>query len=296
MNPIISVIVPTHNRSKLLIKQLEALATQSLSPELYEVLIVDDGSTDSTPDLFKTQSFPSNFRYLRKEQAGPAQARNFGALNARGVILSFTDDDCIADPNWLYAVADSFNDPLIRVAHGCTFTNKETKTPLTHQIESNSWNPVIPTCNAAYRKSFFFEIGGFDTEFPYAHNEDTDLAWKALERSRVIFNPEMKVYHPPIEVPLSKQVKRLSMLKSEFLLFKRHKKSYQRWRARSPWHTIYGLVFFYHQIRLLKFHLGFYRKPSLMIKGIAISLWSWVYLIILFPSFLKENQKIRSLS
>lgn len=295
MNPLISVVIPTHNRSALLEQQLQAMSRQTMSAELFEVVVVDDGSSDATPTLFQKQTYPTNFRYLRKEQSGPAHARNFGAANAKGIILAFTDDDCIADPNWIEQIDRSFQDPLIRVVHGCTYTNKEDKTPLTHQVESKAWNPVIPTCNAAYRKSFFFEIGGFDTEFPYPHNEDTDLAWKALGRARSIYNPKMKIYHPPIEVPLSKQVRRLNMLKSEFLLFKRHKKSYQRWRSQSPWHTIYGLVFFYHQIRLFKFHLGFYKKPWLMFKGLIISFWSWIYLIILFPSFVKENLKVREL-
>ncbi len=292
--PEISIVMATYNRADLLIKQLLAFESQTLNKDLFEVVIVNDGSTDRTKNLLDLWSRKFiNLNVIHKQNGGPAKARNTGVYHSLGKIIAFTDDDCIVDGDWLENIHRVFNQRKdIQVIEGLTYTEKENRTPLTHQIENLTWNPVIPTCNAAYRKEFFARMGGFDTDFPYAHNEDTDLAWRVLEETEVLFCEEVKVYHPPIPVRFFSQLKRMRMLKSEFLLFKKNKEAYQKWRTEHPWVTIYSEVFFKHQLLNLKFHLGFFRKPKLMLQGILLSLGWWCYLLLLFPEYLHESRKI----
>lgn len=282
----LSVVMATYNRSDLLVKQLQAFATQTIAKENFEVVIVNDGSVDDTANVLEVWSkIMGNLSYINQVNGGPAVARNKGVEVAKGEIIAFTDDDCIVDKDWVEAILTAFIDKNVQVLEGLTYTTKELRTPLTHQIENLSWNPVIPTCNAAYRKNFFQELGGFDINFPFPHNEDTDLAWRVLEHTEVKFCETMKVYHPPVKVKFKSQLKRMRMLISEFILYKKNTSAYKKWRSTNPWTTIYKEVFFKHQLLNLKFHLGFYRKPKLMIQGICLSFGWWIYLIVLFPKF-----------
>lgn len=293
--PEFSVVMATYNRKELMVKQLIAFENQTMEKDRFEVIIVNDGSTDGTMELLN--QWPDtdlNLNIIHCQNGGPAKARNAGVFQALGKIIAFTDDDCIVDNNWLMEIYRTFHsNNEIQVVEGLTYTDKKARTPLTHQIENLTWNPVIPTCNAAYKKEFFVRLGGFDTDFPYPHNEDTDLAWRVLEETDVHFCANVRVYHPPVPVRFGKQLGRMKMLKSEFLLFKKNRKAYKKWRAENPWLTIYREVFLIHQLFNLKFHLGFYKRPKLMLQGLLLSLGWWLYLILLLPGYFNESLKVK---
>lgn len=289
--PEISIVMATYNRVHLLHNQLVAFENQTLDQNRFEVVIVNDGSSDHTNIVLEEWSDKlKNLSFVNQVNSGPAVARNTGVAHAKGEVIAFTDDDCIVDDDWLERILDVFKDESIKVLEGFTYTNKKLRTPFTHQIENIKWNPVIPTCNAAYRKSFFEEIGGFDESFPFPHNEDTELAWRVLESTDVLFLDNMKVYHPPIQVTFMSQLKRMKMLSSEFILFQKNPTGYKKWRSKHPWITIYKEVFIKHQLLNLKFHLGFFRKPKIMFKGLILSFGWWIYLIKLLPSFIRQSK------
>lgn len=96
----ISVVIPTYNRCSDLKKALCSLEKQSLSSNLYEVIVVDDGSTDGTCEV-ASQSFTFSFNYVYQNNSGDAQARNTGAQVARGEYLVFIDDDITLEKNCL---------------------------------------------------------------------------------------------------------------------------------------------------------------------------------------------------
>ena len=101
-SPLISVVIPTFNRAESLKSTLESLVEQSLAHEKYEVVIVDDGSTDSTPEVCR--SFALRMRLVacrHTENSGISAAKNTGILASRGRILLFADDDDIADHHLL---------------------------------------------------------------------------------------------------------------------------------------------------------------------------------------------------
>lgn len=100
-SPLISVIIPTLNRAALLKRSLESLAHQTLEKEQYEIIIIDDGSTDSTPELCQGFSPRLRLKYFRIDSSGIAAAKNLGIFTSNGPILLFFDDDDFADRNLL---------------------------------------------------------------------------------------------------------------------------------------------------------------------------------------------------
>lgn len=102
---IFSVIVPTYNRADEINELLNSLVNQTIDDSLFEVIIVDDGSTDDTEEIInRIQDKTSlNLSFLKQDHKGPGEARNLGMANAKGEFLLFIDSDCIADENWLTA-------------------------------------------------------------------------------------------------------------------------------------------------------------------------------------------------
>src|SRR5688572_9224279 len=96
-----SVIIPTHNRSNLLRKSLESLSRQTLDRDLFEVVVVDDGSTDDTRCVCKEIASDFDLKYVYLTKAGNASAKNAGIFASKSPILFFFDDDDVADPKLL---------------------------------------------------------------------------------------------------------------------------------------------------------------------------------------------------
>ena len=96
-----SVVIPTYNRKAALTRCLDALTRQTVLPQEFEVLVVDDGSTDGTADTVAARRDPFRLRYFRQEQAGPGSARNLGIDEAAGELVLFIGDDIYADERLL---------------------------------------------------------------------------------------------------------------------------------------------------------------------------------------------------
>ncbi len=118
--PLVSVVVPTHNRRDLLERCLSALAAQDYSN--FEVIVIDDGSTDDTPDFlrrFADQHSGLALRTLRQERClGANPSRNRGIRDARGEFVAFEDNDCIARPDWLTRLVRGFTGDRVAAVVG----------------------------------------------------------------------------------------------------------------------------------------------------------------------------------
>jgi glycosyltransferase involved in cell wall biosynthesis len=99
--PVISVVIPTRNRAQLLAAMLDSLEQQTIELDRFEVVVVDDGSIDGTPDVCRDRARCGLIRYRRVSHGGIAQAKNFGLLAARAPIVLFLDDDDLAAPELL---------------------------------------------------------------------------------------------------------------------------------------------------------------------------------------------------
>ncbi len=104
----ISAIICTLNRAHYLEKALLSLINQSLPDEQYEIIIVDNGSTDNTKDVSIKYSSKRNIKYLYDPIKGLSQARNTGWQNAKGEYIAFLDDDGLASKNWLEEIINTF--------------------------------------------------------------------------------------------------------------------------------------------------------------------------------------------
>lgn len=290
----ITVIIPTYNRVDSLHQTLQALQKQTLATHLYEVIVVNDGSTDGTETYLNNVALTlSHFRFFTQKNAGPAAARNKGIYAAKGRIIAFTDDDCIPQDNWLEVIYHTFEKTNCVGVQGSTYTDVQDITPLTHQIDNENGNASVPTCNAAFTKDALLRIHGFDEHFPYPHNEDADLAWRIEKVGSILFEKKMRVYHPPRLDSFKKVAKRMKIMESEFRLFYRNPQAYQQKRAASPWKNIYWEIGVKTQVYYLLNRFKYYKRPLLMVQGFALTFLWWVDLVKRLPRFIHQAKKER---
>lgn len=196
-----SVIVPAYNASRTIKMCLEALMGQFMPREEYEVIVVDDGSTDDTARIIR--EFP--VKYVRQENRGPATARNRGVAEARGEIILFTDSDCVPEKNWIEEMAKPFRNSDVAAVKGAYRTLQSGVMARFSQLEFEERFEMlkkadsidmVDTYSAAFRKEVFTGAGGFDTSFPVANNEDTELSYRLAKAGhRMVFNPNAIVSH-----------------------------------------------------------------------------------------------------
>ncbi len=296
----VSVIVPTHNRRGLLERLLQSLFRQTLSPDRFEIVVASDGSTDGTAEMVKAlQKTHENLMFMEQQNQGPATARNAASRAARGKYLAFTDDDCIAADDWLEKLVKVFERSNAVAIQGRTSTVRSERTPLTIEVENERGMHGVPTCNAAYRKDVFHTAGGFDESFPFPHNEDADLAWRAEELGPIVFAPEVHVIHPPRRETLLRRARWVRYLQSDFLLFARHPEAYRRRCTASPWLTIYRQAFVFAQLGDLKSSVKYLIrpfKPRCFFEGIGLVLVRGWNLIRFFPDYCRASRRYRSVA
>ena len=221
----ITIIIPTYNRKVLLKKCINSLINQSYKD--FEIIVVDDGSTDGTKDLIKNYE---QIRYLRQENKGPGNARNLGIKNAGGSIIAFTDDDCIPDKDWLKNALHYFDDPAVIGVEGKTL-KKGKLTPTSIPI-INEYGGKYSTCNMFYRLSLLKEIGGFDKRFRFS-GEDSNLARRALKKGKIVFAKDVKVVHPVKYYDIKGFIKKHKSLKKTYwqVLGSKESKKYFSWES-----------------------------------------------------------------
>jgi glucosyl-dolichyl phosphate glucuronosyltransferase len=178
--PLISVIICTRNRAALLQKAIASVVSQDFPQPNYEVVIVDNGSTDQTPEIVREFQDRARIRYVHEERVGLCIARNTGWRAAEGRYVVFFDDDAIASTGWLDAIRRAFEDsvPPIGVVGGRVTPIWEKEQPpwLANEIAGSltivDWGPVDKTikdirrewlvgANMAIPKAILIEVGGF---------------------------------------------------------------------------------------------------------------------------------------
>lgn len=200
-----SVVVPAYNAAATLLQCLAALRDQSIDRAAYEIIVVDDGSTDKTADRASTVLGADHAQVIRAAHSGPANARNIGARAAQGELLLFTDADCEPAHDWLERMTSIFDDPTVSGAKGayCSrqrswvarFVQQEYRDKY-DRLRAQPTIDFIDTYSAAYRREVFVECGGFDPAFITASVEDQELSFRLAEQGhRLVFVPEAIVYH-----------------------------------------------------------------------------------------------------
>lgn len=116
----ISVIICTHNRCSLLKEALASLGTQSFPTRRFEIIVIDNNSTDDTRQVVESfaEGSPVPVSWVFEDKPGLSHARNAGICHARGEIIAFMDDDAAAGPGWVSALSRAFDDPATAAAGG----------------------------------------------------------------------------------------------------------------------------------------------------------------------------------
>lgn len=203
-----SVVIPAYNAAQTLPHTLRSLVRQNLARKKYEIIVVDDGSTDDTAARCQPWVDSGAVRWLQQpnhRNLGPAAARNLGAQHARGAVVVFTDADCRPEPEFLAALLRAFEDSAVDGAQGAYRTLQRQLPARFAQAEFESryalheeGGPVdlVATYAAAFRRDVFLEAGGFDTSYPTANNEDTEFSYRLLAAGkRLVFAPRAVVRH-----------------------------------------------------------------------------------------------------
>ena len=196
--PTASVVIPTLNRADLLGPLVDALAAQE-GVGAYEVIVVDDGSTDATPAVLEELAASSTapIRVLRTAMGrrGKSAARNVGWRAARAPIVAFTDDDCAPQRDWLAGLLEACR--AADVVQGLTDIDPRDSPrvrPYARFIVLTEFSWKFETCNMAYRRELLERLGGFDESLLWG--EDVDLGWRATELgARAGWAPDAVVYH-----------------------------------------------------------------------------------------------------
>jgi GT2 family glycosyltransferase len=195
-----SVVVCTYNGERWLRGCLEAL--DGLDYPAYEVIVVDDGSTDRTAEI--AAEFPQ-FRLISTPNRGLSSARNLGLEVATGDIVAYLDDDARPDPSWLTHLVRTLNASGHAAVGGPNIPPPDDGLvadcvagapggPI-HVLISDTEAEHIPGCNMAFRKALLQEIGGFDSVFRVA-GDDVDVCWRLQEAGLTVgFSPGAVVYH-----------------------------------------------------------------------------------------------------
>jgi hypothetical protein len=205
VTPLVSVVVPTHDRPGRLAALLAALRAQTLAQGDFEVIIVDDGSGPETAALLDSEgdreSGAGGVRRLRREHAGgPGTARNLGWREARAPLIAFTDDDCCPGPEWLAAGLRAHLASPRGLIQGRTEPNPDELDRLgvfSRTVSVPGPGPQYETCNIFYPRELLERLGGFDEAFDARlGGEDAELGWRALEAGRPTgFAHDALVFH-----------------------------------------------------------------------------------------------------
>jgi glycosyltransferase involved in cell wall biosynthesis len=192
-----SVIIPAYNAADTIGRCLEALDGQTRPPD--EIIVVDDGSTDTTAQVAGT----FDVHVISQSNQGPGGARNRGVAEAQGDLLLFTDADCAPTSDWVECMIAPFTSAEVAGAKGTYRTDQRGLVPRFVQVEyedrydrmrGRSSIDFIDTYSAAYRSDVFRSSGGFDVSLRM--NQDQELSFRLTEAGhRLVFVPEAKVYH-----------------------------------------------------------------------------------------------------
>lgn len=189
MQPLISVVIPTYNRKHIVFEAIKSVLQQE--PKNYEVIVIDNGSTDTTVEYLKSLQLP--IRIIRKENGGAAGARNEGIKHAEGKYIAFLDSDDLWLPGILKAQSEYlelnpniplvYTDQFIELKGKRINTTRFTMKKLTHEEMSRfdlpgfAQNQPIHISSVMVRKIIFDEIGYFNEDLKI--HEDTDM-WNRI--------------------------------------------------------------------------------------------------------------------
>lgn len=194
----VSVIIPVRNGAATIGAQLEALAVQTYPGE-WEVVVADNGSTDSTAEIVAAWSSRLPVRLVdASQQAGSSHARNTGAEHATGDFFAFCDADDVVAPQWLECLVAAAHDfDAVTGRQEASEINEAYvqawRPPRSQGLPRANFLPYAPSCNLGVWADVWRETGGFAEEYPQSH--DVEWSWRAQLASHTLGFAEGAVVH-----------------------------------------------------------------------------------------------------
>jgi glycosyltransferase involved in cell wall biosynthesis len=195
--PLLSIVVPTYNRRRILSRTLPSLLAQKVAGGQYEVIVVVDGSTDGTAEMLSRAGWRTRLRVVSQPNRGLAAARNRGAAEARGEIVLFLDDDMLVGDDVVGIHLDEHGTGGPKVVLGALgLAEGARRSFLTEGVAAWSRDMERRLSEPGYRLRFddwsfghasihralFLSLGGFDESFVSYGNEDYELGWRLTQR------------------------------------------------------------------------------------------------------------------
>lgn len=203
--PSVSVIIPARNRAAQTRACVESLLALDYPADRLEIIVFDDASD---PPLAETLAGLPVRLTASATNVGQSRARNLAAAHARGDLLAFLDNDCVAEPRWLRALVPYLSDPTFAIVGGrvlaaCSSgpvaSYESARSPLdmgAHggEVAADGAVAYLPTCNLIVRRDVLQHVGGFDADM--ALGEDVDFIWRVRQAGwRAWYAPEGRVIH-----------------------------------------------------------------------------------------------------
>jgi len=262
----ISVIIPARNEEKTIGQCLESLTRINFPAEDFEVIVVDNGSTDGTEEIANSFSGRLPLTVLKKKDGNISAVRNWGARAARGRVLAFTDADCVVPSDWLSRAGELFTSPRVGIigAHGLIPENSS-------WVAKNWYRDVatakrgevsyVPTLDLLVKRSVLFDVGGFDEALET--NEDYEFCQRVRAAGfAVVGIPEMGVVH-------------LGTPQSLTAFYKK-----QRWHGTHVFRVFLRDISAFHNVRAVFFAVYTLLCLAGVILGAVRFIWTGHYLLL----------------
>lgn len=219
--PTLSIAICTYNRGDYVLECLDTILNQKIDNSIFEVLIIDNNSTDNTKklilDFIDKNDVNNTIKYYLEVKPGLSYARNRAIKEAKADLITFVDDDALLEPNFIQETIETFHkNPTISVIGGKVipkFEGEEPKwrNPFTESAFFSQHTPseklyLYPKgkypvgCNMSFRKEVLLSNGGFDIRLGRKGNiaigaEEKQLINALNNEENIIFNPKIAVYH-----------------------------------------------------------------------------------------------------
>lgn len=229
----VAVIIPAYNEEKHIANTLQSILSNDY--ESFEIIVVDDSSTDDTYKIAKAFESKHPVKVIRNITGkGTPAALNYGAGFTNSEYLFFINADCEASSDWIRNGTAAFDSDEVVAVEGAMYYSNP-KPSFRHRVPINPfYNLSLGACltvpgqdfangNFAIRKSVFEALGGFDTQVFSRGREDTDLGFRACKMGRIKYEPRMKVLHNEEFWTIKSLLKNAYRYDADVLFLKHHK-------------------------------------------------------------------------